>query len=429
MLRILCAATLIPPLAGMAVAENKPEREQWFMDQGLGLFIHWGVDSTLGSVISHSLAGASEAYANRYFEELPQHFNPVDFDPARWARLAKLAGFRYVVFTAKHHSGFCMWDTDTTDFNVMNTPHGKDIVRPVLDAFRAEGIAVGLYFSPEDFRVLHEQGHPISRRRSEAQPSNNEALRERNRAQLRELLTNYGKIDVLFLDAFDTEDAREFAWSIAPDLVITRGAMETPEQKLPDAPIPGPWEACFTMGTQWQFKPTNEDYKSGAKMIEMLIETRAKGGNLLLNIGPTPDGTIPFEQDRLLRELALWMFVNGEAVYDIEPCPVIREDNLWFTKAKASDTVYVHVTGLDWPWGEHKEFTLEHVRATDASTIQVLGHGGEVLEYRPGANPAPSIDVTDDGVALSAVRAQRLYNDRKWPNPVVLKITDAAVVE
>ena len=143
---------------------NQADRVEWFRDQGFGLFIHWSVDSQLGVTISHSLVGASEDYSDRFFNELPKTFDPTRFDPAEWARLARLAGARYVVFTTKHHSGFGMYDTKTTPFNVMNTPFHRDITAEVLKAFKNEGIAPGMYFSPDDFYWLHKNGKTDSAR-------------------------------------------------------------------------------------------------------------------------------------------------------------------------------------------------------------------------------------------------------------------------
>ncbi len=404
---------------------NRPERQEWFMDQALGMFIHWSMDSQLGSVISHSMVGASEDYLKRFINDLPESFYPHKFHPDEWAQLAKLAGFKYVVFTTKHHSGFCMFKTRTTDFNIMNTPHKQDITRQIVDAFRRQGLRIGFYFSPDDFWVLHKQGKNVSRRRPEALPVNNPQLMAHNKRQVRELLTNYGPIEMLFLDG-QPDELKELAWEIQPNILVTRGEMETPEQKMPDDPMPGPWEANFTLGTQWHFKPTNEDYKSGTKLIEMLIEIRAKGGNFLLNIGPTPNGEIPFEQTRRVRELALWMFVNSEAVYNIRPWHKIREDNIWFTKAKDTDTVYAFITGIyDWKKGSRKEFTLKSIRATDKTQIEILGQSGRVLEYNPNADAKTRWHQDDDGLRISAMRAQRLYNDSKWPNPIVLKIMHA----
>lgn len=406
---------------------NQPERTEWFMDQALGMFVHWSMDSQLGSVISHSMVGASDDYLDRFINDLPKSFHPKRFDPDDWARLARLAGVKYVVFTTKHHSGFCMFKTKTTLFNIANTPYKRDITRQVVQAFRKQGLAVGFYFSPDDFWILHKQGKDISRRRPEALPVNNPELMAHNKAQLRELLTNYGPIDMLFLDG-QPDKLKELAWQIQPDIIVTRGEMQTPEQKLPDEPMPGPWEACFTLGTQWQFKPTNEDYKSGTKLIEMLIEIRAKGGNFLLNVGPTPDGEIPFEQTCRIREMALWLFINHEAIYNIRPWHVIREGDIWFTKAKDADTVYAIITKTDWPKGKRKDFTLKSVRATDQSEIELLGQSGRVLEYNTSVNPKATWTQDDDGLHITAMRAQRIYNDSKWPNPVVIKITHAEAV-
>lgn len=400
---------------------NKPERVQWFEDLGFGMFIHWSLDSQLGSVISHSMVGASDDYLKRYVEELPASFNPYRFNPEDWASLARLAGMKYVVFTTKHHNGFCMYDSQTTDFDIMNTPLGRDITAEVVEAFRNQGIALGFYFSPDDFHFLYKQGTLISRRRPEAQPVNNPELLAHDQAQIRELLTRYGPVDILFIDG-PSEGLREVAWDIQPDIVVTRGAMETPEQQLPGQPVPGPWEACFTMGNQWQFKPTNEEYKSGTELINMLIETRAKGGNLLLNVGPTPYGEIPPEQEARLREIALWHFVNQEAVTDIEPWIVTNEDSVWFTQHPDNNIIYAFVTGDPWPYGEWKSFTLRSIRATENTRVSILGQNDRVLEYQPDVLPGTTWEQTENGFTIRAMRAQRLYNDKKWPNPVVFKI-------
>ena len=323
---------------------NKPELEEEFIDWGLGFFIHWSMDSQLGSVISHSMVGASGEYLDRFINELPKSFYPEKYNPGEWMRLASLAGARYMVLTAKHHSGFCLWDTETTDFNIMNTPYGKDIIRSYVDACREHGLKVGLYFSPEDFWFLHKQGNLIRRKADYANISGNPELLAHDREQIRELLTAYGKIYVIFFDAFDNRQLVEYVHQLQPDCLVTRGEMNTPEQEIPDAPMPGPWEACFTLGTQWQFKPTNEHYKTGRELIEMLINIRAKGGNLLLNLGPEPSGVIPMEQDRILRELGLWNFVNRDAIHGTRTWPVIREGNIWITREKDEDTVYLFLT-------------------------------------------------------------------------------------
>jgi alpha-L-fucosidase len=407
---------------------NKPERVNWFQDLGFGLFIHWNVDGSLGAVISHTLAGASEEYTEKYFSELPEYFNPVKFDPGAWAKLAKLAGMKYVVFTTKHHSGFCMWDTRTTSFNVMNTPFKRDITREIANAFRKEGIAIGFYFSPEDFHYFHRNKIPVGRlQHPQHFPVNNPGLMDHDKKQLKELLTNYGKVDILFIDG-PGDGLREYAWSILPDLVITRDAMKTPEQNTPDEPLPRPWEACYTMGTDWGFKPTNDPHKSGKEVIDMLTEIRAKGGNFLLNVGPMPDGQIQIEQENILREVALWNFANSEAIYKVKPLPVIREENVWYTRSNDEKYIYAIITRKspdDWKYGERKTFVLTHIEGNAKTRITTLGYKAEMVEYKKNFDAGTYLAPTDLGLVISAVNGHRMYTNNRWPNSVVLRIENA----
>lgn len=407
---------------------NKPERVNWFQDLGFGLFIHWNVDGSLGAVISHTLAGASEEYTEKYFSELPEYFNPVKFDPGAWAKLAKLAGMKYVVFTTKHHSGFCMWDTRTTSFNVMNTPFKRDITREIANAFRKEGIAIGFYFSPEDFHYFHRNKIPVGRlQHPQHYPLNNPGLMDHDKKQLRELLTNYGKVDILFIDG-PGDGLREYAWSIHPDLVITRDAMKTPEQNTPDEPLARPWEACYTMGTDWGFKPTNDPHKSGKEVIDMLTEIRAKGGNFLLNVGPMPDGQIQIEQENILREVALWNFANSEAIYKVKPLPVIREENVWYTRSNDEKYIYAIITRKspdDWKYGERKTFVLTHIEGNAKTRITTLGYKAEMVEYKKNFDAGTYLAPTDLGLVISAVNGHRMYTNNRWPNSVVLRIENA----
>src|SRR5690349_14078832 len=177
---------------------NDPAAVELFRDRGLGLFIHWGVDGSLGGVISHSLVGASADYVQRFFETLPAYFNPDQYHPDDWARLSKLAGFRYVMFTAKHHAGFCMWNTQTTSFSVMHTPYGKDILGDLITAFRKQGIAIGIYFSPDDFWWLTQHHITINRHVKGVYPQDLPEFMDYTKRQLKELLTNYGPIDYFF---------------------------------------------------------------------------------------------------------------------------------------------------------------------------------------------------------------------------------------
>lgn len=408
---------------------NKPERLEWFSNLGFGMFIHFSFDSQLGVVISHSMAGASADYLDRYVNELPKTFNPDEFDPESIATLAKLAGMKYVVFTTKHHSGFCMWDTETTEFNITNTPYKKDILTEYVDAVRDAGLAVGLYFSPEDFNFLYEKDLPV--RRLFVDPIPDEIMTEYLELvelQCMELMAHYGDIDVIFFDGGEgplQEKCKEVVWELQPDIVVTRGAIQTPEQTLPGISSAQAWESCITMGTQWAYKPTNESYKSASRLIEILIETRAKGGNLLLNIGPKPSGLIPAEQENALMEMAAWDFINGESLKKIRPWIITNENNIWYTWNPADSVLYAMITRIpDWTRGERREFTLQSVQASSQTKVEVLGHAGELIEYQPAKDAAVYFEQDEEGLHISCVRAQRIYNDHKWPNPIVLKLSN-----
>lgn len=402
---------------------NIPEREEWLRDLGFGMFIHWSMDSQLGIVISHSMVGASKDYTNRFINELPKTFDPQDFDAYKIAKQAKLAGMKYIVFTTKHHSGFCMWDTKTTDFKITNTPYGKDVLKEYVEGVRKAGLAVGFYYSPEDFKFLYDNNITVRRRGLDLDDEFMVQYNDFIRRQTNELFSNYGKIDVLFIDGDPKEACRDEAWNLQPDLVITRGAVNTPEQTLPGIANDNLWESCVTMGTQWQYKPTNDDLKSAGRIIEILIETRAKGGNLLLNIGLDPFGEIPDPESGNLTELAAWYFVNRDAIEAVRPWIITHEENIWFTASKDRKTVYAIITGLpDWSRGDRKSFVLGSVQATPETKISVLGQNDKVVEYNPDADATSRFKQTDKGLEISVVRAQRIYNNYKWPNPITVKM-------
>jgi alpha-L-fucosidase len=403
---------------------NKKDREEWFRDQGFGLFIHWSVDSQLGVVISHSLVGASQDYTNRFFNDLPKTFDPTRFDASEWARLAKLAGVRYVVFTTKHHSGFGMYDTKTTPFNVMNTPFHRDVTAEILKAFKVEGIAPGMYFSPDDFYWLYKNGKTIQRGTEDVQPSHNSGLLKYDSEQLRELLTNYGPVDVLFFDG-EATSLRQLAWKLQPNIVVTRGAMMTPEQTIPGMAFDQPWEANDTMGSAWQYQPQNDHYKSGHDLIRELVQTRAKGGNFLLNIGPKPDGSLAIEQEERLREIALWMFVNSEAIYATRPWIITNEGDVWFTKKKDGSALYAIIDPTTpWRLGQWHDLVLHSVKTTAKTEVSVLGANGEVLEYGPKVIPRTTYNMESDGLHIHTISSQRLQDNRQWPNPMIVRLTN-----
>ncbi len=414
---------------------NTQEKLTWLKDAGFGLFIHWTVDVQLGTVISHSLVGSSLDYARRYFDELPQTFLPEAWNPERLARLTKISGAQYAVFTTKHHNGFCMWDTNSTPFSVMNTPYGKDIVRSYVDAFRAQGIAVGFYFSPEDFWFLYQNGQPITR--NPLNPYDRDVM-DKYRAhltmQMQELMGNYGPIDLIFFDGGELmkdehgqslqELCKDLAWSLQPGILVTRGAIKTPEQQLPGVGMQETWEACLTMSTAWGYQPTNDLYKTGAHLINLLMKTRAMGGALLLNVGPDADGAVAGQQEGLLRELGLFHFINREAIVGVRPWVIMEENGILLLSDKEGQTVYAVLSDQKgWNRGERREFTLQSVRATQHSTASVLGASGELTEYRPDLDAGSSLAQTDAGLTVSVMKSQRIYCGMQWPNPMVVKIT------
>jgi alpha-L-fucosidase len=405
-------------------SRNRADRLEWFQDQGFGLFIHWSVDSQLGVVISHSLVGASDDYTNRFFNDLPKTFDPTRFDADEWARLAKIAGVRYMMFTTKHHSGFTMFHTATTPFSIENTPFKRDITGEVFKAFRAQDIAPGVYFSPDDFYWLHQHNIPIRRLVPEVQPGANPGLLSYDRAQLTELMKNYGTVDLAYFDG-EADNLRELAWDLNPNVVVTRGAMITPEMTVPSSTLTDPWETSMTMGTAWQYQPDNETYKSGKELIRLLFQTRAKGGNLLLNVGPMPTGQLAIEQENRLREMGLWMFVNSESIYGVRPWVVMNEGNIWFTQKKNKGPLYAIVDSDQvWDRGTWKEFILHSVHATPGTKISVLGQDDKTVEYAPKIVPKSTFTQMPDGLHIRVMRAQRLQDNSKWPNALVVKITD-----
>ena len=417
------------------VSRNRPEDLEWLRDAGLGLFIHWSLDSQLGCVISHSLVGASKDYVDRFYEELPKTLNPKKWDFDHLAELARLAGFQYAVFTTKHHNGFCLWDSRTTDFNIMNTPYGKDLVKQYAEAFWKQGIKVGLYFSPEDFRYLRSQGLTITR--TPLEPYSKEVMegyRQLLTDQMTELMTSFGKIDVMFFDGGETMYNEEgeslqqlcmrVAWDLQPGILITRGAIPTPEQQLPGVGVDFAWEGCITLGTAWQYQPTNETYKTGLHVIRLLTETRAKGGSLLLNIGPDANGELCRAQEDIIRELALWHFLNHEAIHNTRPWIITNEDSAWLLRSKDGSALYaVLFDQKDWDRGQRREFLLKSVKASPDTMVEVLGQTGELTEYRPDLDAHTYWEQREDGLHISAMHAQRIYCGIQWRNPLVLKIT------
>ena len=372
------AVTSVPFIAEDAVRlSNDPDKIEIFRDAGLGLFIHWGPNAQLGTEISWPLFNASEEFIRKYYA-LAETFYPAEFDPAAWARLAKLAGMGYVVFTAKHHDGFCMFDTALSDFKITRTPFGRDIAAEVADAFRKEGLLVGFYYSPGDFRYQWETGqrtgHIYEPGFDSVAPFGpaRKSFLDYERGQIEELLTRYGDVFMLWFDG-TCEPLKKHAWRVRQDVFIARGEIPTPEQEIPGQAADHAWESCLTTSYQWSFLPDAE-VRSSAEIIDNLIRIRARGGNLLLNIGPRPDGRIaPADEDRL-RDLGLWITLYGEAVRGVRPWVVTNEGDVWFTRRPSDGAVYA-LAGLT---RNARSVLLRSVAATPETKVTLLGQDGDL---------------------------------------------------
>jgi len=426
---------------GQQINRNKPEREKWFSEQGLGMFIHLSVDVQLGGNIAHNVFASSKDYQKYYFEELPKTFNPKKFDPEEWAILAKLARMKYVVICTKHINGFCLWNTQSSDFNVMNTPFARDFLKETIAAFRKYGIAVGLYFSPNDAHVMYKQGYSLSRRSPESNISNNKELWRVTQQQLRELFSNYGKIDILFIDDPDTKNTQpvaDYCWEMDPDLVITRGAMLTPELRsegnnpleLPTAIVHKAWEACATTTAEWSYVQGTPD-KSIYEILQVYFETRAKGGNLLLNVHPMSNGELPEGNIGLLRRLAIWQASNHEAVDKVVPCARPLVDGIWYTKAKDQDSVYyAFLDATDWVWRTRKAFLLSPIQGNSFTKVSVLGQDETKMQYNMDVSPSTYFALHTEGLFVSVMKSHRSYYDikeidRSAPPWIVIKMEKA----
>jgi alpha-L-fucosidase len=363
-----------PEEPSSAVPEGFNAESEWFVHDRFGLFIHWGIYAAAArhEWVRHRERLTEEQY-RRYFD----HFDPDLFDPQAWASLARRAGMRYMVVTSKHHDGFCLWDSALTDYKAPNTPARRDLLRPLLDAFRAEGLRVGLYHSLIDW---HHPDFPVDG----LHPQRDDlAFRERERhrdmrryvaylhGQVRELLTGYGRIDYMWFDFsypgqdwgwskgkgredWQSEELEALVRRLQPHILLNdrldlgRG-IRTPEQVQPRRSQPGTyqlWEACQTMNGSWGYDRDNLDWKPADLLLRMLIDGVAKGGNLLLNVGPTARGEIdPRSQERLLA-IGDWLRRHGRAIYGCGESAFSPPEDCRYTQR--GDRLYLHL--FSWPF-------------------------------------------------------------------------------
>jgi len=442
--------------------------EEW-QDLKFGLLMHWGTYSQWGIVESWSICpedlswasgGRKKGVADNYtdyvkaYEGLKATFNPVKFDPQKWAAAAKEAGMKYMVFTTKHHDGFCMFDSKYTDYKITdaNCPFSKNsrsnITKEIFSAFRAAKFWIGAYFSKPDWHsdAYWWKQFPASDRNANyaisKYPEQWKKFTDFTHNQINELVTDYGKLDILWLDGgwvrkkTDEEIKEELLqtyegsrWARNPQsqdidmprlvkevrakqpkLIVVDRAVPgeqqnylTPEQHIPDTGLPYPWETCMTMASSWSYVP-NDVYKPADELIKKLVDIVSKGGNYLLNIGPGPDGELDPVAYQRLHEIGSWMKINGEAIYGTRMFTVYGEgENTRFTRSKDGKTRYIFL--FDFPL---IQLTLKKIPFMATDKVQLLGTDRRIIWKQ-----------TADGVDITVPAAARSASEQVW----VLKVT------
>ncbi len=445
--------------------------EEW-KDLKFGLLIHWGTYSQWGIVESWSICpedlswatgGRKKGIADNYtdyvkaYENLKTTFNPVQFNPEKWATAAKDAGMKYLVFTTKHHDGFCMFDSKYTDYKITDPacPFSKDpksnVTREIFSAFRKEKFWIGAYFSKPDWHSDYywwKQFPPGDRNCNYSilkHPEQWKKFTDFTYNQINELVSDYGKLDILWLDGGwvrktpDTEVKNYLAdtsegsrWARNPQnqdinmlklvkdvrkkqaqLIVVDRAVPgeqqnylTPEQHIPDEGLPYPWETCMTMANSWSYVP-GDTYKPTDEIIKKLVDIVSKGGNYLLNIGPGPNGELDPVAYLRLKEIGNWIKINGEAIYGTRMFSVFKEgDSIRFTRSKDNTTTYIFL--FNFP---KDKLVLKKIKPSKNTSIQLLGASGQLLwQQKEGGveiNIPPSLKGSSDYVwVLKVLRCE-----------------------
>ncbi len=361
--------------------QEKTKRLEWWTDARFGMFIHWGI---YAQAARHEWIKKHERISDEKYQNYFDVFDPDLFDPVEWAKKAKAAGMKYAVITSKHHDGFCMFESAYTDYNVMNTPYGEDIIKQWVEAFRAEGLGIGFYYSLIDWHhpdFTIDRVHPQSVSTQEEYDKLNEnrdmsVYRQFLKNQVREILTKYGKIDILWLDysypgkfgkgrdEWGSVELVKMVRELQPDLILNDRAdlkdvqggwdFTTPEQfKVQSWPeIDGkkiPWETCQTFSGSWGYYRDEYTWKNNQQLLVLLIESVSKGGNLLLNVGPTARGVFDERANKALQGMGEWMKYNSRSVYECTQAPEEFEapEHTLLTYNPKTNRLYIHL--LDYP--------------------------------------------------------------------------------
>ena len=415
------ATLLLLFLAFNLMAQETPSKEyqaryqevmkqtQWWREARFGMFIHFGAYAVPGR---GEWVKSNERLTTEQYQKYVDAFNPADFDAKKWAKTAKAAGMKYAVLTAKHHDGYCLFDSKLTDYKLSKQFGGRDLVREFLDAFRAEGLKVGLYYSIIDW---HHPDYPNVGNHPQRGDS---VYAKRNfnwdnylkymHGQVEELTKNYGKIDIMWFDYSFGEysgekwKANELVKMIRtnqPGIILdnrlkvnegvslkqreigTLGDFETPEQGIPEAPLadkynnPIPWETCMTMNGVWGYSETDHNWKSPELLIHCLVNCVSKNGNMLLNVGPDPRGNFPAECVNILSEVGKWMEKNGESIYGCGASSLKRQD--WGRYTQKGNLIYAH-----WLYPYLGDLNAKGIDSKAVKNVFMLNSGAELATYK-----------------------------------------------
>lgn len=396
----------------------------WFTHDRFGLFIHWGLYALAAR---HEWVQTYEKMTAAEYQKYFDHFNPDGFDPAKWAQIAKQAGMKYLVITTKHHDGFCLWDSALTDFKAPNTPFGRDILRGTVDAFRAADFKIGFYYSLLDWHhpeftidILHPMRDDLEFREQE---KNRDILKYREYlfGQTRELLTQYGKIDIMWYDfsyrhryadwvkgkgadEWGSVELMEMVRELQPGIIINDrldipGDFVTPEQYQPFSAMKMDgknviWEACQTMNHSWGYHRDELDWKSSQMLLELLIDSVSKNGNLLLNVGPNGRGEFQIEAIERLEYISDWMRLHQRSIYGCGASQYLAPTGTRYTQN--GDRLYLHL--FEWQFGHvHLPELAEKVEYAqflhDASEVKtkVIGSSDPLSSIHIGGMPADTL--------------------------------------
>jgi alpha-L-fucosidase len=401
---------------------QRDARLKWWREARFGLFIHWGLYAVpAGTWQGKQIPGIGEWIMNRGkipvadYAKFTEQFNPVKYDADAWVRLAKEAGMKYIVITSKHHDGFALFKSAASPYNLVDaTPFKRDALKELAAACQKHGIKLGFYYSQA--QDWHHRGGAASGGHwdAAAQAGDMDAyIRDIAVPQVREILTNYGPIAVLWWDT-PTNMTRERADLLAPlvklqpGLVLNNrlgggylGDTETPENRIPATGYPRDWEACMTMNDTWGFKSYDHNWKSATMLIRNLVDIASKGGNYLLNVGPTAEGEIPAPSVERLKAVGAWMKKNGESIYATKASPFLRLG--WGRATQKPDRLYLHV--FNWP----ADGTLVVPMSSGAKKAYLLGEPGKPLKFAASATglrltvPAATPDAISSTIVLEGV--------------------------